>query len=161
MTEAELKVHLKAIERGPHEMALAVEGANDATLHYKPAPDKWSILEVLGHLADAEIVYGYRIRQVIADKQPTFAPIDQDDWARHLDYASASPSELLALYAASRRGNLRVLNLVSPDQLERGGYHPELGRQVTLAEWIDRVRRHDANHLAQIERLKREASGSP
>ncbi len=154
MTEQELKTHLEAAEENPDMIEAAVASLDDATLRYKPAPDKWSILEILGHLADIEIVYGYRIRQIIADQEPTFAPIDQDDWARRLGYTEASPAELLALYKTNRRGNLRLLRRVTPDQLVQGGFHPELKRNVTLAEWVERLAGHGPNHLGQIERLK-------
>src|SRR5437667_6601678 len=160
MTEQELKEQLEAAERGPREVARAVEGLDEAMLQLQPGPDKWSIQEVLGHLADCEIVYGYRIRQVIADRQPVFAPIDQNEWARHLGYTAASPTELLALYTANRRGNLRLLQSVTAEQLSRSAFHPELQRQMTLAECIERMTSHDGNHLAQIERLKEEASSS-
>jgi len=61
-------------------------GLSKKTLRYKPSPDKWRILEVLGHLADIEILYAYRIRQMLADKDPVIAPIDQDAWAKNLWY---------------------------------------------------------------------------
>jgi len=99
-------------------------------------------------------VYGYRVRQVIADKEPVFAPIDQEDWARHLHYDEASAAESVALYRANRLANLRLLKRVTPGQLDRGGFHPELKRQVTLAEWIERIASHGTSHLGQIERLK-------
>lgn len=163
MNEQELNAHLEAAEKNPDMVEAAVAGLEDATLRYRPAPDKWSILEILGHLADIEIVYGYRIRQIIADKEPTFAPIDQDDWARHLGYTEASPADLLALYRTNRRGNVRLLRRVTAEQLAKGGFHPELERKVTLAEWVERLAGHGPNHLGQIERLKegyrRQAAG--
>ncbi|HMH01125.1 MAG TPA: DinB family protein, partial [Terriglobales bacterium] len=70
MNEADLKQHLEAAEKSPKQIAAAVSGLPDKTLRYKPAPDKWCILEVLGHLADIEVVYAYRIRQMLADKKP-------------------------------------------------------------------------------------------
>lgn len=158
MTPQELKAHLDEAEKNPERVASALEGLDDATLGYKPAPDGWSILEILGHLADIEIVYGYRIRQVLADKAPTFAPIDQKDWARHLGYSEAQAAEMLALYRTNRRGNLRLLRRVTPDQLVKGGFHPELNRQVTLAEWIERLAIHGANHLGQIEKIKQQSA---
>jgi hypothetical protein len=81
VTEAELENHLDAAEKSPKQIAAAVLGLPEKTLHYKPSPDKWCILEILGHLADMEILYSYRIRQMLADKDPVIAPIDQDDWA--------------------------------------------------------------------------------
>src|SRR4029077_11113400 len=98
MTEAELKKHLDAAEKSPKQIAAAVSGLPEKTLRYKPAPNKWCILEILGHLADMEIMYAYRTRQMVADKKPVLAPIDQDDWARNLGYMEQSPAELVALY---------------------------------------------------------------
>ncbi|PYV24350.1 MAG: hypothetical protein DMG24_11695 [Acidobacteria bacterium] len=154
MTEHELGTSLEAAEKNPELVSAAVAGLDAAALGWKPAPDKWSILEVLAHLADVEIVYGYRMRQVMADKEPVFVPIDQEDWARHLGYQHAPAAESLALYRANRRGNLRLLKGVTVDQLARGGFHPELKRTVTLAEWIERMANHGSSHLGQIERLK-------
>ena len=154
MTEHELRTCLDAAEKSPEMVASAVAGLDEATLGWKPAPDKWSILEVLAHLGDMEIMYGYRLRQVIADKEPVFAPIDQNDWARHLGYGETAAAESVALYRANRVANLRLLKRVTPGQLDRGGFHPELKRQVTLAEWIERIASHGTSHLGQIERLK-------
>jgi len=78
MNEGELKQHLEAAEKSPKQIAAAVSGLPDKTLRYKPAPDKWCILEILGHLADIELVYAYRIRQMLADKKPVIAPMDGD-----------------------------------------------------------------------------------
>src|SRR2546429_7379287 len=109
MTEVELKKHLDAAEKSPTQIAAAVSGLQDNVLHYKPAPDKWSIQEILAHLADMEILYAYRLRQMLADKEPTIAPIDQNDWAKNLGYTEASPPELVAQYALMRRSTLRLL----------------------------------------------------
>jgi len=90
MTEAELKKHLEAAEKSPKEIAAAVSGLAPEVLRRKPAPDKWSILEILGHLADIEIVYGYRLRQMLADDKPVIAPMNQEAWAKHLGYMEMS-----------------------------------------------------------------------
>ena len=57
MTESEVKQHLDAAEQNPKQVAAAVLGLPEKILRFKPAPDKWCILEMLGHLADVEIVY--------------------------------------------------------------------------------------------------------
>ena len=74
MTEAELKKHLDTAAKSPQQIATAVSGLPDEILRYKPAPGKWCILEVLGHLADIEIVYAHRFRQMLADKDPLSRP---------------------------------------------------------------------------------------
>lgn len=159
MTEQEFRQHLDAIEHNPARIAPAVAGLDDATLRYKPNPQKWCILEILGHLADIEVLYGYRMRQMMADKQPTIAPIDQDDWARNLGYLEGSPAEFLAAYLAARRANLRLLRRLKLADLDKGAFHPEKNRQVTLGELIGMMAGHEPNHLGQIERLKQQARG--
>ena len=188
MTEAEFKKHLEAIEKSPKEIAMAVAGLADKVLRAKPAADKWCILEVLGHLADIEIVYGFRLRQIIAgasslnpattgadpresggpaaaakdtrahaalpENQPMIAPIDQDAWARSLGYLEAPAAEFVAGYGLNRHHNVRLLRRLRVDDLEKGGFHPELGRKFTLAELVEGMSGHGAGHLGQIERLK-------
>jgi hypothetical protein len=160
MTEAELKKHLEAAEKSPKQIAAAVSGLPDKVLRYKPAPDKWCILEVLGHLADMEVMYAYRIRQMLADKKPVIAPIDQNDWAKHLGYTETPPAELVALYGLNRHANLRLLQRLKPSELEKSAYHPELKTNVTVAEYVEKMGTHGASHLEQIERLKKEAAGA-
>lgn len=155
MTEAELKKHLDAAEKSPKQMAAAVLGLADATLRYKPAPDQWSILEILGHLADMELLYAYRMRQMLADKKPVIASIDQDDWARNLSYLQESPAELVALYGLNRHHNVQLLRRLKPGDLEKSAYHLELKRDITVAEIVGMMGDHGANHLEQIERLKK------
>lgn len=158
MTEAELKKHLDAAEKSPKQVAAAVSGLPDKTLRYKPSPDKWCILEILGHLADAEVIMSYRIRQMLADKDPVIAPIDQDAWAKNLGYLESSVPELVALYGLNRHATLQLLRRVKAADLEKAAYHPELKRPLNVAEMVERIAAHGPNHLQQIERLKKEAA---
>lgn len=157
MTETELKKYLEAAEKSPKQVAAAVSGLPEKVLRYKPAPDKWSIHEILGHLADVEIVYAYRLRQMLADKKPVIAPMDQDDWARNLGHLESSPPELVALYGLNRHANLRILQRLKAPDFEKSAYHPETKENFSVAQLIERMATHGANHLEQIERLKREA----
>jgi len=157
MTVAELKKHLEAAEKSPREIAASVSGLSEKILRYKSAPDKWSILEILAHLADMEILYAYRMRQMIADQKPVIAPINQDEWANRLGYMQESLPELVALYGLNRHHNLNLLRRVKPEDLEKGAFHPELKRNVTLAEYVQMMVKHGPNHLAQIESLKKQA----
>lgn len=157
MTETELKMHIEAAERSPKEIAAAVSGLPPDVLRYKPSPEKWSILEILGHLADIEIVYAYRLRQMLADEKPVIAPMDQNAWARHLGYMDAPPPELVAAYGLNRHQNVRLLRRLRPADLEKGAFHPEYQKNQTVADIAERMATHGANHLSQIEKLKKEA----
>ena len=154
MTDAEFKKHLEAAEKSPKEIALAVSGLPDQVLRYNPSPEKWCVLEVLGHLADVEIIYGHRLRQMLADAKPVIAPIDQDAWARNLNYLDSPPSELVAFYGLGRHHNLRLLRRLKASDLTKSAFHPELQREMTVAELVERMGGHGAGHLQQIEKLK-------
>ncbi len=134
MTESELKKHLEAAEKSPKQIAAAVSGLPEKVLRYKPAPDKWCILEILGHLADIEIVYAYRLRQMLADKKPVIAPDGPErmgakpglhgDSARRTDCALRTESPCQpAVVAALEAGGPREVGLSSGDEerLYRGG----------------------------------------
>ena len=158
MTEAEFKKHLDAAEKSPKEIAAAVSGLPERVLRYKPAPEQWCVLEVLGHLADIEIVYGYRLRQMLADAKPVIAPLDQDAWARNLNYLNSPASELVAFYGLGRHHNLRLLRSLKASDFSKSAFHPEIQKDMTVADLVERMGGHGAGHLQQIERLKAAAS---
>src|ERR1700730_11413004 len=130
MTETEFQKHIELAENNPKQLAQAISGLPAATLRYRPAIDKWSILEILGHLADVEIVFGHRIRQMLADDKPVIAPMDQTAWARNLGYQETPPAELIALFGVNRHHNLRILRRIKPETLAKSAFHPELKRDM-------------------------------
>jgi hypothetical protein len=154
MTELTYKQYLDAAEKSPKEVAAAVSGLSEEVLRYKPSPEKWCVLEILGHLADVEIIYGYRLRQMLADTKPVIAPLDQDAWARNLNYLNSPPSELVAFYGLARHHNLRLLRTLKDADFSKSAFHPEMQHEVTVAELVQRMAGHGAAHLRQIEILK-------
>jgi hypothetical protein len=160
MTEAELTKKIDLIESGPAMSHAAVVELPTDILDYKPAPDKWSIREIVCHLADIEILYGYRLRQMIADDKPVIAPIDQDAWASKLQYAKSDLAETLERHRVERRATVRLLRQLTPADLKRGAFHPERNRMVTIEELIGMMARHEPNHHEQIETLKLQAYSS-
>jgi hypothetical protein len=158
MTEAEFKKRLDAAERSPKEIAAAVSGLPDKALRYKPAPEQWCVLEILGHLADVEIIYGYRLRQMLADIKPVIAPLDQNAWTRNLNYLDSPASELIAFYGLGRHHNLRLLRSLKASDFSKSAFHPEMQKDITVADLVERMSGHGAGHLQQIERLKAAAS---
>jgi hypothetical protein len=156
MTEADLAKHLDAAEKSPKQIAGAVVGLPDKTLRYKPAPAEWCILEVLGHLADIEIVYAYRLRQMLADNKPVIAAMDQDAWAIKLGHTETPAAEMIALYALNRHANLRLLRRLKPGDLEKFAHDSESGKDVMVADYVVKIGAHGATHLEQIEELKKQ-----
>ena len=152
------KKHLDAAERSPKEIAAAVSGPSEEVLHYKPSAEKWCVLEILGHLADVEIIYGYRLRQMLADSKAVIAPLDQDAWARNLNYLDSPSSELVAFYGLARHHNLRLLRSLKDSDFSKSAFHPEIQQEMTAADLVERMGGHGAAHLQQIEKLKAAAT---
>lgn len=157
MTLVEAKESIEKIQRGPESIASAVKGLKPEALRYKPSPEKWCIQEIVAHLADVEVVYGHRLRQALAEPKPNFAPMDQEAWAANLGYMDAPIADLLDAFRAARKANIRLLRRVAEADLSKGGFHPELKGVHTVADLIQRMAKHDPNHLGQIERLKQQA----
>lgn len=116
-------------------------------------PGKWSVNEVVAHLADSELVFGYRVRRVLAEDRPALEGYDQDRWADRLRYRTAHLSESLALFTAMRTGNLRLLRALTPADLSRVGLHSERGEE-SVAHMIRLYAAHDLVHRRQIDRIK-------
>ena len=157
MERADFEKSMQTMRGSPAQLEQATNGLDEAVLRYKPRPEKWSILEIVSHLADIELVYGYRMRQVIADVNPTIAPIDQDRWASGLGYAEASLPHKLAMFRILRESNLAMLERTTEADWQRGAFHPEYNQTLTLATLIERMANHIPNHVRQIEELKQQA----
>ena len=123
-------------------------------LRRKPAPDKWSPVEIIAHLADVEIVASWRMRSILAHDGVATQAFDQDEWVTNLRYAATDPMESVDLFEAARTANLRLLRRVGPERLENHGMHPERGRE-TVAHLIRLFAGHDLNHLGQMENTGR------
>ena len=118
----------------------------------RPDPARWSAGEVLAHLADAEIVAGWRFRSILASNGAPLQAFDQDEWAGAFKYGEVDPSDSLATFTAARDSLLALLGRVDPARLEHHGLHAERGKE-TVAHLIQLYAGHDLNHLKQIEGL--------
>ena len=100
-------------------------GLDDAALRRPEAPGKWSAIQVIQHLADTEVVYAWRTRQVLTEDQPPIQGFDQDTWASRLDYAHADLAVTLGQLRGVRAANLRLWRSLTPAQRARVGLHSE------------------------------------
>lgn len=120
----------------------------------KPERDgKWSIIEVIQHMADTEIVFAYRIRMALAHDRPQLAGFDQDLWAKHLHYRDRDLTAALAQLDAMRTANLALYRTLDDAALERAAIHAERGVE-TVAHMLRLIAAHDLVHRAQIERIR-------
>jgi DinB superfamily len=120
-------------------------------LRAQPAQGEWSVLELVGHLADAELVMAGRYRWVLAHDEPAIAGSDQDRWVERLRHNQDDPDELLALFAAVRLANLALWRRTPARDRQRVGIHSERGRE-SFDLMFRMLAGHDRFHLAQMDR---------
>jgi hypothetical protein len=137
----------------PGAVARAVATLTPQKLRTPESEGKWSVAMVIRHLADTDVVWGWRMRLILAHDRPPITGFDQDLWADRLDYASADPNESLETFAVLRRDNLRLIERATPADLERVGVHAERGEE-SAGYLIRLYAGHDLMHLAQIDRIK-------
>jgi len=128
------------------------QGLTARQLKWRPEPAKWSIAEVIAHLADTEIVGSWRMRSVIGENGITIQPFDQDAWAAAFNYRHRDPKRSLETFRILRENNLAMLKEISLETWENHGMHMERGKE-TIAHLVRMFAGHDTNHVLQVERI--------
>ena len=127
-------------------------GVPDGARRRPEAPGKWSAADVVQHLADSELVLGFRMRMILTEDRPAIQGYDQDRWAGTLRYPEVPLDEARAQLRALRTANLRVLRPLGPAEMERVGMHSERGPE-SLGHLIKLMGAHDLVHRRQIDRI--------
>jgi uncharacterized damage-inducible protein DinB len=124
------------------------ESKSAEELEQRPAPGKWCLREVMAHLADCEIAWGWRLRQVLAEEHAVLQPFDQDAWARM--YGAYSFSAAWATYKAMRAWNVAFVKDLNEAEKEKMYTHPERGEE-RLWTMVEIMAGHDLHHLKTLE----------
>ena len=141
---------LKVQASTPKKLDRLVEGVTTAKLRKRPAPEKWSIAEILAHLADVEIVIGWRMRSILGAPGTEVQAYDQNAWNASLHYDKRDPRKDLIQQRVLREANLAMLKTLTPRQWKQFGTHSERG-QESIERIVQMVAGHDLNHIQQIE----------
>jgi hypothetical protein len=129
-----------------------IKGVSAAKLRKPPAHGKWSVTEIVAHLADAEIVGGWRIRAILGAPGTPIQAFDQNSWVIAGHYAKRDARKCLDQFRATREANLALYKLLTPEQWKHYGMHAERGQETV--EHIARLYAgHDLNHIRQIEEI--------
>jgi hypothetical protein len=152
-------------DKNPSDVIAATAGTlksivgslSEEQLNRTPAPGKWSIREVICHLADCEIVFAFRIRQTLAEPHHVIQPFDQDIWAKA--YPACTVQAALATFTAVRDWNMALVRSLSAEALNKPVSHPERGTMI-LQTVIETMGGHDINHLKQIEGIAPRAASA-
>jgi hypothetical protein len=143
---------LKIQAATPKKLGRLIGRATAVKLRKRPAPGKWSATEILAHLADCEIVTGWRMRQILGAPGTPIQPFDQDAWAAAGHYEKRDPHKSLEQFRSAREGNLLLLKSLTPEQWKHHGMHAERGVE-TIEHITCMMAGHDLNHTQQVERI--------
>jgi hypothetical protein len=129
-----------------------IKGVSTGKLRKRPAPDKWSVSEILAHLAEAEIVGAFRMRLILGAPGTPIAAFDQNAWVISGHYEKRDPRKSVEQFRVVREANLALLKSLTAEQWKHYGMHAERG-QETIEHIVRMFAGHDINHLQQIERI--------
>jgi hypothetical protein len=129
-----------------------IAGVSPAKLRKRPDPDKWSVNEIVAHLAETEIVAGFRMRLILGAPGTPIVAFDQDAWVISGHYEKRDPRKSLEQFRVLREANLALLKSLTPEQWKHFGMHAERG-QETIQHIVRMFAGHDINHLQQVERI--------
>ena len=135
-----------------------IEGLSTRELAYRPAPDRWSIRDIIGHLADGELAHSYRYRKILAEDRPHIDPYDQEAFAERLRRQKEPVRDALERFRALREANLKLIRSTPKSDWDRYGVHAERGNE-SFGRIVMLLAGHDLNHLKQIEALRKEIKG--
>lgn len=145
---------LQVLASTPGRVRELIAGRTREQLAWPSAPSRWSVAQIIAHLADSEVVGAWRFRSILAADGSPLQPYDQNAWAATFRYQDADPAESLQLFDANRTATLSLLRRVDPALRANHGMHGERGKE-TIEHLIRLYAGHDLNHLSQIERLLR------
>ncbi|HZQ53122.1 MAG TPA: DinB family protein [Bryobacteraceae bacterium] len=150
---------LERYRRGAELVAVAITGAAGPEVDFKSAPEKWSVRQIVAHLADTEAVFVMRFRQIIAEENPTLIPFNQNAWAERTDYQKRKPSQSLETMRQLRADNYQLLKDLPAEAFSRTGNHVERG-PLSLFDLLRISAEHAEKHAMQIRNVRAEYKAS-
>ena len=132
---------IKALEKYPREM-----------WRFRPASDRWTIHEIVVHIADSEANSFVRARKLIAEPGATVMAYDEPQWAKALDYHTQSVEDALELFRWLRGNTDKLIRTLPESVWANTITHPENGT-MTLDDWLETYARHVPDHIAQMEEV--------
>ena len=162
MNDRERLELLQQYDRGPHLLSDALVQFPRHMWKYKPAPDKWSIHEVVIHLADSEVESHVRLRMILAEPGTTIPNHDEHQWSVALNYLLSDVDEALTTIRHIRRLNWKLLNAVPEQAWLNYCVHSVRGK-IRLEDWLTTYVAHIPHHIQQLERVHDHwvANGAP
>ena len=144
--------HFKVFQSTAGKLQRLMKRVPQSRLKKQTAPDKWSAAEILGHLAESEIVFGYRVRMILGSNGTPIQAFDQNKWHENAGYLTRSPKKTFELFRILRESNVGLLKSLKKERWDFYGNHQERGHE-SIARMVELYAGHDVNHVKQIESL--------
>jgi len=139
---------LEVLRQTPAAVRAMCTELGDAQWRTPMADGEWNALQVVGHLLDVDVVYGFRWRLILTEDRPAYPGYDEKRWSL---LPRPAPARLLAALEGLRAVNLAVLEAVGGDAATRVGVHGEQGRE-RFDLTVRKVAGHDLAHRNQLAR---------
>jgi len=144
--------HLKVLQSTPKNIARLIKGKSSSVLSRTDVSGKWSVAQILAHLAEGEIVMAYRLRLVVGANETPIQAYDQNKWEQNAGWVRKNPKLALDLFTTLRANNVAFLKSLTKEQWDNFGMHAERGKE-TVTRMAELYAGHDVNHLRQIESM--------
>ena len=142
----------EVIKSTPALLVDLLRGKSEAELAVPTAPGKWSLHQIVAHLADGEFVFQARMRWILFEDNPPLIPFDQDKWTAGWNREGETFQQTLERYRVLRDATLRLVNAAPVEDMKRSGTHSEMGR-ITADDVLRIIAGHDCHHIAGLQRL--------
>ncbi len=143
------KNSLTVLAESPKKIKKLISGKSKKILYKKPHPSKWSAAEIIAHLAETELVLGWRYRSIAENNGVLIQSFEQDLWAENAQYYKLDVKEMLEMFSILRKANITFLKNLTKEKFKNYGMHRERGKE-TIEHIVNLEAGHDVNHLNQI-----------
>lgn len=151
---------LTVLEQTPIILEKILLAATPEQLHWKPAPERWSVSEVLSHLVEVEKIFRQRAKAIAEQDFPSIESYDQEAAYRRGDYSTGRAEDHLRRFCHERDLSVSWLRYLPAAALARKGNHSEIG-EFTLDELLHEWAFHDLGHIRQVSELYRSRAFYP
>jgi hypothetical protein len=155
--QPEERTRLIALYRdGYRAIVEAIHNLTEEQFDARPGDGRWTIREIIHHLADSEMTAAIRLRLLIAEERAAIQGYDQDEFARRLHYDRPHESSLQA-FRYARETTAQLLELLTEAEWLRQGTHTEVGA-FSVEKWLEIYGPHAHRHARQIVEARDAAS---
>ncbi|MCA1596932.1 MAG: DinB family protein [Chloroflexi bacterium] len=144
-----------ALESAPGLFTVLLDKLTGAEADRRPDPDRFTLREVMAHLADWELIFLQRMERVCTEDFPEIPGIDEGQRAIDQGYGSTDPLEQLELFRERREQTVQYLRDRSPEEWQRSGNRREIG-VLTLESLATLLPLHDMYHLDQAAEWRKQ-----